>query len=407
MRFGRIILFLLLLSLLAALVYQIPAVNSRLAWRIDGVVAYAKGVINPVGAIPTPVIQSGSNLLATATRQPTTSPDPAATPTPQPSPTPLPASISLPAPGWEKQDWNNCGPATLSMYLNYYGWDGDQYRISDLLKPDRGDRNVNVEELIFYAQNHAGWLSSLFRVGGELETLKQLLAEGIPVVIEEGYILDVTYWPNDDHWAGHYLLLTGYDDASQTFTAQDTFVGADRIVTYEHLEEGWKAFNRVYIVLFPPDREETVQRILGPHWDVAYNRETALETAQAEAAADPEDAFAWFNVGTNLVYFERYAEAAQAYDTARSLGLPQRMLRYQFGPFFAYFHSLRTDDLMAVTQYALQITDKSEEAWVWRGWGLYRQGDELDAIAAFRRAYEINPYSADAQYALEFMGASP
>jgi tetratricopeptide (TPR) repeat protein len=406
MRFGRILLF-LLLSLLAALVYQIPAVNSRLAWRIDGVVAYAKGVINPIGAIPTPVIQSGTNLLATATRQPTTSPDPAATPTPQPSPTPLPASISLPAPGWEKQDWNNCGPATLSMYLNYYGWDGDQYRISDLLKPDRGDRNVNVEELIFYAQNHAGWLSSLFRVGGELETLKQLLAEGIPVVIEEGYILDVTYWPNDDHWAGHYLLLTGYDDASQTFTAQDTFVGADRIVTYEHLEEGWKAFNRVYIVLFPPDREETVQRILGPHWDVAYNRETALETAQAEAAADPEDAFAWFNVGTNLVYFERYAEAAQAYDTARSLGLPQRMLRYQFGPFFAYFHSLRTDDLMAVTQYALQITDKSEEAWVWRGWGLYRQGDELDAIAAFRRAYEINPYSADAQYALEFMGASP
>jgi tetratricopeptide (TPR) repeat protein len=244
-------------------------------------------------------------------------------------------------------------------------------------------------------------------VGGELETLKQLLAEGIPVVIEEGYILDVTYWPNDDHWAGHYLLLTGYDDASQSFTAQDTFVGADRVVTYEHLEEGWKAFNRVYIVLFPPDREETVRRILGPHWDVAYNRETALETAQAEAAADPEDAFAWFNAGTNLVYFERYAEAAQAYDTARSLGLPQRMLRYQFGPFFAYFHSLRTDDLMAVTQYALQITDKSEEAWVWRGWGLYRQGAELDAIAAFRRAYEINRYSADAQYALEFMGATP
>ena len=27
-------------------------------------------------------------------------------------------------------------------------------------------------------------------------------------------------------------------------------------------------------------------------------------------------------------------------------GLPQRMLRYQFGPFFAYFHTGRIDDLL-------------------------------------------------------------
>jgi hypothetical protein len=44
-----------------------------------------------------------------------------------------------------------------------------------------------------------------------------------------------------------------------------------------------------------------------------------------------KNAFAWFNQGTNLTYFQRYSEAAQAYDTARSIGLPQRLLRYQFG----------------------------------------------------------------------------
>jgi hypothetical protein len=86
------------------------------------------------------------------------------------------------------------------------------------------------------------------------------------------------------------------------------------------------------------------------------------------------NAFAWFNLGSNLVYFERYAEAARAYDQARQLGLPQRMLRYQFGPFFAYFFSSRNADLLSLTEYALKITPNSEETLLWRGWGHYRDG---------------------------------
>ena len=69
------------------------------------------------------------------------------------------------------------------------------------------------------------------------------------------------------------------------------------------------------------------------------NREKALDLAQSETIADPENAFAWFNLGSNQIYFENYSEAGQAYDTARQIGLPQRMMRYQFGPFFAYFFS--------------------------------------------------------------------
>ncbi len=86
------------------------------------------------------------------------------------------------------------------------------------------------------------------------------------------------------------------------------------------LNEYWRSFNYVYILLYPPDKEQTVKDILGPHWDVDYNRQHALEVAQADAEQNPEDAYAWFNVGTNLVYFERYREAAQAYDRARRTG---------------------------------------------------------------------------------------
>ena len=169
---------------------------------------------------------------------------------------------------------------------------------------------------------------------------------------------------------------------------------------------GWKIFNRVYFLVYLPDQENTIKAILGGDWDENFNRQHALETAQAETLKNPEDALAWFNVGSNQVYFERYAEAAEAYDKARDLGLPQRMLRYQFGPFLAYFHAGRMDDLTALVDYALQRTPNSEEALVWKGWGLYRQGDTIGAMESFREALKANPTSTDAQYGLDFLGAA-
>jgi len=243
-------------------------------------------------------------------------------------------------------------------------------------------------------------------VGGDIELLKSFLAMGMPIMVEEGLKLDAPYWPNDDMWAGHYLLLTGYDDATQSFTAQDSFYGANQQVTFAVLDENWRAFNRVYIMIYPPEQEAAIRALLGPHWDYAFNRQYALEVAQAEVEANPADAYAWFNLGSNLVYFERYEEAAEVYDTVRSLGVPQRMWRYQFSPFIAYFHTNRIDDLLSLTDYALRITEQSEEALLWRGWGRYRKGEVDAAIGDFRAALQINPHYQDAKYALDFMGVS-
>jgi tetratricopeptide (TPR) repeat protein len=264
-----------------------------------------------------------------------------------------------------------------------------------------------VEELIYFVRTQAGWLNAEFRVGGDIDLLKSFLAAGMPVMIEECFYLDESYWPNDDRWAGHYLLLTGYDESTETFTGQDTFIGPDRNIPYQTVLENWQAFNYVYILLYRPDQADLVQSLLGEDWDVDVNRGNALELAQSQTASDPKDAYAWFNLGSNLVYFERYNEAARAYDTARQAGLPQRMLRYQFGPFFAYFFSNRDEDLLAVTEYALQRTPNSEEALLWRGWGRYRAGENQKAVEDFQLALEYNPFYQDARYALDFIAANP
>jgi tetratricopeptide (TPR) repeat protein len=412
LKWGLIIILLLIVGIL---LYQIPAINLRVNWRMDIARTYLRNVINPVGELPTPLPQPVAAVTsfpaqiptAEPTEVPISTPIPGATPTQTSIPTALPEFVDLGSPAWEKQTPNNCGPATLSLYMKTHNWNGDQTNISDLLKPETGDRNVNVEELAYYVRTQAGWLNAEYRVGGDIQTLKKFIAAGLPVMIEEGDLLEGEYWPNDDRWAGHYLLLTGYDEAAQAFIAQDTFRSADRVVPYQSVLENWQAFNYVYLLVFRPDQTELVKSILGEHWDPDLNRQQALELADSQTASDPQNPYTWFNLGSNLVYFERYQEAAQAFDTARQIGLPQRMLRYQFGPFFAYFFGERNDDLLVLTEYALQRTPNSEETLLWRGWGKYRAGDSHGAISDFQAALAENPFYQDAEYAIDYVNSNP
>jgi tetratricopeptide (TPR) repeat protein len=401
--FGGLLALLLLFAL-----YQLPPVKFRLEWRFDRAEGVIRSWIRPYETLPTP--HGADRVVSVPTPLPPTNTPagtneaPGPTPTTTASPTPLPQQVQLPAPDWERQDWNNCGPATLSLGLRFYGWEGDQFDISDLLKPDRGDKNVNIEELVYYVRTRAGWLSADFRVGGNLEELKAFLAVGIPVIVEKGFVL-----PENDGgggWAGHYLLLTGYDETAEEFIAQDTNPttgGSNRRIGYQELDQGWQAFNRVFMYIYLPEQEETVLKLLGPDADLAHNRERALETARREIETDQEDAYAWFNLGTNLVYFERYGEAAKAYDQALALGLPWRFTRYQFGPYIAYFNIGRYEDLIELADATLFRTYKAEESSLWRGWARYQLGDIAGAEDDFLRALEINPNYLDAQYALDFI----
>jgi hypothetical protein len=403
------------LVIIGAIVYQIPAVKTRLAWRIDIALTYLRGVVDPVKPFPTPAetailptlspTNTPTSLPTLVPNQPTATREPTATP--QPSPTPIPGKVELPPPLWEQQGANNCGPATMALYLRFYGWEGTQQEIADVVKPIPEDRNVNPDELVYYVRTHVGWLGADFRVGGDLQLLRQLIARGFPVMIEESFFFDTPYWPNDDLWAAHYLLVTGYDETAHTFTGQDSFHGPNQVIAATTLDSYWQIFNRVYLLVYPTTREEALKQLLGDNWDPNLNRQHALDVAKAETEATPNNAYAWFNLGSNLVYFERYGEAASAYDTARSLGLYQRMLRYQFGPFFAYFNDGETDELMAVTEYALQRTPNSEEALLWHGWAEYRLGKKAEAIADWENALKAHPGYQDAQYALDFIAANP
>jgi tetratricopeptide (TPR) repeat protein len=383
----------------ALLAYRSPAVKMRVNWRVDVATTYLRSLFYSAD-LPQPQIS-----LERMTPIPTMGvPNPIATP--KNTPEPLPVRMILEAPKYEKEVYNNCGAATLAMLLRMYGWEGNQDDIASIIKPNIDDKNVNIDELVYYVRNKTGWLNAEYRVAGDIELLKRLIADGYPVIIESGMLLDQSYRVNDDRWGGHYLLVTGYDDDTALFTTQDSWYSANRMLTYEDLNENWKAFNRAYLLVFLPDQMDTIKALVGENWDEENNRVNALNQAFDESEANPEDAFAWFNVGTNLLYFDRNTEAAQAYDTAIRLGIPQRMLRHQFGPFIAYFKTGRNDDLKALAEYALRITPTSEENRLWYGWAMFREGDRAAAIDEFNKALHVNPNYLDARYALDYVGGN-
>jgi peptidase C39-like protein len=386
---------------LGLLVYQLPAVKGRVDWRYEVWSTYLRNSIDPVSRLPTPI---PSTPFATFTPEPPSRTPPASVP-PTPTLPPPPPQVSLPSPKYEVQGINNCGPAALAMTLRMYGWEGNQDDIAKIIKPLPQDRNVNPDELQYFVLNEAGWLRAEYRVAGNVDVVKRLLAANYPVLIEEASTLlpEDALGPQDDLWDAHYLLITGYDDSAEgTVTAQDPLRGPDKKITYAQIMKDWKPFNYLYMVLYLPQDEGEVKSILGNDWDPAENRQKAMDIAQAATVEDPGDAFAWFNLGSTLVYFDRYAEATQAFDKAFTIGLPLRMTRYQFWPFSAYYNADRIDYLLKLTEdtYKLINGNYSEEALLWHGYGLLRNGDIKGAAADWNKALKVHPGYCDAEKAI-------
>ncbi len=379
---------------------QLPFVKSRLQWRYEVWTTYMQNVVDPVGKMPTP---APSTPFATFTALPPTA-TLSVTEAPTATATPLPAQAILPSPKYELQGINNCGPATLAMTLSMYGWQGDQNDIAKVIKPVPADRNVNPDELRYFVLNYAGWLRAEVRVAGDVHLIKSLLAANYPVIVEEASTLppEDANGPHDDLWDAHYLLVNGYDDATGTLTAQDPLRGPDKKIPYDQLMHDWKPFNYLYIIIYPAQDEGQIQSILGVDWNADQNRQRAMDIAQEQTTADPNDAFAWFNLGATLTYFGRYQEAAAAFDNAFRIGLPQRMTRYQFWPFVAYYNADRIDYLLQITEdtYKPISGSYSEEALLWHGYGLLRQGDAAGALADWNKALKVHTDFCDAENAI-------
>lgn len=315
----------------------------------------------------------------------------------------LPASYQLSGIQHIYQDWNNCGPATITMGLSYFTVDNlTQYPAAQWLKPNSEDKNVSPWQMVTWVNEESGMNAvAMLRQGGTLDLLRTLIANNFPVIVESGFDP-----PNDDQgWMGHYQLVSGYDDGQRIFYTQDSFEGPNYIYEYDYFDSFWRHFNRLYIVLYTPDREAELTAILGADADETTNYENALAAARAEAITNPEDPFAWFNMGTNFVGLDMFAEAAIAFDQSRSVGggLPWRMLWYQFGPYEAYLETGRFGDVIDLAQATLNDGGGQyvEETYYYAALARAGMGETDRAILNLDGAISFNPNFTPAREARE------
>ena len=414
-----------LLCIFSLILYNLPPIHDRLAWRVDNLWVAIRRFFNPPEEVVfTPQEQVAIIVNQTLTAMaiaPTTTPLPLLSETPAPSPIPsltptaIPNQAKLNGIRHEYQQFNNCAPANLSMVMSYWGWQGDQFETRAYLRPsyEIDDKNVNPFEIVDFAHKYTQY-EALWRVGGDLSLLKRFVAAGFPVLIEKGL------HPHDDAWLGHYQTISGYDDATGNFWVYDSYEGPAEAyrVPYEPVGQFWRHFNYVYILIFPHERADEVHSILGAQSDPQLNFRYAADLALQETntLTGREQFFAWINRGANLVFLQDYASAAQAYDTAFALYTelpleerPWRLLWYQDGAYVAYYHTGRYQDVINLAHTALVNVDKAvlEETYYWRGMAKEALGDRAGAIEDLTRAFTLNPNSTPAGEQIQRISSVP
>jgi tetratricopeptide (TPR) repeat protein len=138
------------------------------------------------------------------------------------------------------------------------------------------------------------------------------------------------------------------------------------------------------------------------------------EIAEQEIEAQPGNVFAWFNLGVSLTRLgeialegnaEYYLAGADAFDQARTIGLPTRALWYEHRPFMAYWKTGRLEDVLELSQAMLDTVGGQyvEEIFWYRGHALIAQGDIAGARDAYEKALEVNPNFFPAQTSLDWI----
>ncbi len=446
----------LLTAMVAFIIYNIPAVNERLAPRVETLLGQFSGqksagvetlptVSSKVTPPPTFAPESPTEdaqptqSLNPNPQSPTTKPsiNPTITRTLAPAPTSpplvtanLPSSYSLPTSRREPQLFNNCGPATLVGALTYWGWRGSetddltwnasgkdirwQKEIAAVIKPGASDKNVMPYDMADFAIKNAG-LRAQIRYGGTLNMLKVLIANGFPVIIERGF-RENEHGQVGEGWEGHYSFIKGYDDAKKIFITQDSFKWQDINYprSYDDIAYDWRSFNYVYLVVYPASREGQLMTLLGAEANTNANMIRTLAIAQAETQklTEPLDlAFAWHNVGSTSQLLKRSKEAAAAFDQARSYNvLPKRMLWYQTDIYKAYYNEKRYQeviDLATITLKSPKIPGGLEESYYWRSWSYYQLGNKEAAYNDMRAALQTHPDWSQALAAFAEWGIKP
>lgn len=295
------------------------------------------------------------------------------------------------------QSYNNCGPATLAMYLNYWGESTTQEELGQVIRPyqnpvgDNDDKSVTFAELAQEAQKRG--YAAYIRPGGSIDLLRQFIAAEIPVAVRT--------WLEVGDDIGHYRVIKGYDDASGVLLQDDSYQGRDRTYTYADFDAIWQPFQREYLVIVPQEKKHIVASILGDAIDERAAWQHALEEAQAAQRANSDSPYPIFNEAIANYHLGNYKQTVALYEQVASL-LPKNTLWYQIEPIEAYAKVGDRDRVFSLSDAILNGGNRAySELYMIRG-QIYEQEGNIEAARnEYQQAAFYNMHMQAAQSALD------
>jgi tetratricopeptide (TPR) repeat protein len=300
--------------------------------------------------------------------------------TPTPSLAPAPNQKTLPGGYQVFQTFNNCGPASLSMMLSHFEIRVSQEELGKQLRPyqnpkgDNDDKSVTLDELALAANKYG--LVTFHRPAGNMEIVKQFIANDIPVVVRT--------WLHKGEDIGHYRVIIGYD--GNTIIQDDSMQGAKVAFSEKDFLDLWQAFNYEFMVAVPKESQEKAIQILGELNEEKTAWEKALEFSQEEISHNPNDLYAKFNRSVALYHINRFKESANEYESIADK-LPFRMLWYQLEPILALVQSDQKIKAKQISQNILDHNNRAySELYYLLGYFDKRDGKLAEAEAKFKLA---------------------
>jgi len=320
------------------------------------------------------------------------------TPLPTPIPTAMPTQMPLPSAKVIPNDYqifetfNNCGPASLSMALSYYGIHKTQAELGQELRPyqnpqgNNDDKDVTLSELANETEKLG--LLAYYRPNGNITLLKKFIANGMPVIAE-------TLLTKDDD-IGHFRVVKGFDDTTQTILQDDSYQGHNISYSYSDFDFMWKRYNYQYLVLVPKNKQKIAEQILGKDLNekTAWNETAAMDRAALQQ--NPSDVASRFNLSIALYYLGQYQQSVNEYEKVADQ-LPFRTLWYQIEPIEAYYHLGDYQKVFSMTDTILNGGNRAfSELYIIRGDIYKKQGNSPAAKAEYEKAvyYNVNMQAA-------------
>lgn len=321
------------------------------------------------------------------------------TPTPSNAPLPpIPVSKTLGNGGYHIfQSYNNCGPASLSMALRFYGINVSQAEIGNDLRPyqvprgDNDDKSVTLEELAEKSKEY-GFIP-IHRPMGNPNIVMQFIANNMPVIART--------WTKPSEDIGHYRVIKGYDQSKGVLIQDDSLQDKNLEYSYFDFNEIWRKFNYEYLVLVPREKEELVNMILKDHRDAKKAWSDAVENSEEELRLNPNDITSRFNLSVALANVEEYERAVEEFEKVEDK-LSFRTLWYQIEPIHAYYQLKNYDRVFQISERILNNHNRAfSELYILRGKSYLELGQSELAKTEFEKAVLYNRNLNEAKILLE------